>query len=210
MAPTSRELAILDLIVHELRTPLSVAAGSLPQMSAGLALTEPQQAAADRVTRALDHLTALAGQLRSWRRISDTSGRTPVALGPALAQALDSPDARKRDINFAPPHEGLDIQIMSAGDWFIPTLVAIIAAVVRSAPNRSTVPIEAAIDDREVRLLVGDVKGAGESEFPAEFVGGLGFSMPMARAAIEGAGGRIWSKGVDGRIAGVGLAWPRG
>ncbi len=209
MAPTSRELAMLDLIVHELRTPLSVAAGSLPQMSAGIALTEPQRAAADRVTRALETLHTLTDQLRTWRRLADARGRTPVVLAAALAQALDSPDARKRDINFAPPGTSLDIEIMSAPERFIPALIAVVAAVVRSAPNRSTVPIEARVDDHEVRLLLGEVDGTNESEFPAEFVGGLGFSMPMARAAIEHAGGKIWSKAVDGRIAGIGLAMPR-
>lgn len=209
MASTSRELAILDLIVHELRTPLSVAAGSLPHVSAGVSLTEPQQAAADRVNRALESLNTLTDQLRMWRRAADAPGQTPVPLASALAEALDSPDARRRDINFALPDTALDVQIMSVPGRFIPAMHAIVAAVVRSAPNRSTVQIEARVDDREVRLLLGDVGDTDESEFPAEFVGGLGFSMPMARATIERAGGRIWSKAVDGRIAGIGVAVQR-
>ena len=53
MASTSRELAILDLIVHELRTPLSVAAGSLAQVSAGSAFTAAQESAAERVEKLL-------------------------------------------------------------------------------------------------------------------------------------------------------------
>jgi hypothetical protein len=98
---------------------------------------------------------------------------------------------------------------MSVSDVFIPALASIVAAVVRSAPNRSTVGIDVALDAAEVRIVVGDLADARESDFPAEFVGGLGFVLPLARAAIESDGGRIWSATVDGRISGIGLAVPR-
>lgn len=209
MAPTSREFAILDLIVHELRTPLAVAAGSLPQVSADAALTEPQRAAAERVARALRQLNALADQLRAWSRVADSHVRTPVPIAAALAQALKAADARKREIRLVLSEMPPDIQIMSGAAPFIPTLAAIVAAVVRSAPNRSTVPVAVTADSTDVRIAVGDLTDAPESAFPAEFVGGLGFSMPLARAAIEGAGGRIWSKSVEGRVAGIGVAMPR-
>ena len=209
MASTARELAILDLIVHELRTPLSVAAGSLAQVSEGSAFTAAQQSAAERVERSLKTLTTLTDQLRAWSRTSDSTARMPVNLAAALARALDSDDARRRDIDFAAPEVPADVQIMSVGELFIPALASIVAAVVRSAPNRSTVGIDVTFDDREVRVVVGDVDPASELEFPAEFVGGLGFSLPMAKAAIEIAGGRIWSNGPDGRIAGIGFVVPR-
>jgi signal transduction histidine kinase len=209
MASTSRELAILDLIVHELRTPLSVAAGSLAQVSEGSAFTPAQQSAAERVERSLKTLTALTDQLRAWSRASDTTPRSPVNLAAALAPALESADGRRRGIDLVRPEVPADIKIMSVGDLFIPALTSIVAAVVRSAPNRSTVQIQVTFDDREVRILVGEVSSASELEFPAEFVGGLGFSLPLAKAAIEIAGGRIWSNGPDGRIAGIGVVMPR-
>jgi len=210
MASTSRELAILDLIVHELRTPLSVAAGSLAQVSEGSAFTPAQQSAAERVERSLKTLTALTDQLRAWSRASDTTPRSPVNLAAALAPALESADGRRRGIDLVRPEVPADIKIMSVGDLFIPALTSIVAAVVRSAPNRSTVRVQVTFDDREVRILVGEVSSASELEFPAEFVGGLGFSLPLAKAAIEIAGGRIWSNGPDGRIAGIGVVMPRG
>jgi signal transduction histidine kinase len=209
MASTSRELAILDLIVHELRTPLSVAAGSLAQVSEGAAFTPAQQSAAERVERSLKTLTALTDQLRAWSRASDTTPRSPVNLAAALAPALESADGRRRGIDLVRPEVPADIKIMSVGDLFIPALTSIVGAVVRSAPNRSTVRIQVTFDDREVRILVGEVSSASELEFPAEFVGGLGFSLPLAKAAIEIAGGRIWSNGPDGRIAGIGVVMPR-
>jgi signal transduction histidine kinase len=209
MASTSRELAILDLIVHELRTPLSVAAGSLAQVSEGAAFTPAQQSAAERVERSLKTLTALTDQLRAWSRTSDTTPRPPVSLAAALASALESADGRRRGIDIVLPEVPADIQIMSVGDLFIPALTSIVAAVVRSAPNRSTVRIQVTFDDREVRILVGELSSASELEFPAEFVGGLGFSLPLAKAAIEIAGGRIWSNGPDGRVAGIGVVMPR-
>jgi signal transduction histidine kinase len=209
MAPTSRELAILDLIVHELRTPLSVAAGSLAQVSAGAALTAAQRSAADRVERSLKALNALTDQLRAWSRVSDSIARMPVSLSTALTRAIDSADARRRDIDVALPEVPADVQIMSVGELFIPVLASIVAAVVRSAPNRSTVRIETTFDDRKVRVVVGEVDPASELEFPAEFVGGLGFVLPLARAAIESDGGRIWSSTVDGRISGIALVVSR-
>jgi signal transduction histidine kinase len=209
MAPTSRERAILDLIVHELRTPLSVAAGSLAQVLAG-ALSDAQQSAADRVDRSLKHLNGLADQLRGWSRASHAAARTPVNLEAAFARALDSADARRRDIDFGSPDVPADVQIMSGNDLFIPALASIVAAVVRSAPNRSTVGIDVMVDTTEVRIAVGDLSDAQDSEFAAEFVGGLGFVLPLARAAIESDGGRIWSNTADGRISGIGLSMPRG
>jgi len=209
MASTSRELAILDLIVHELRTPLSVASGSLAQVSAGSAFTAAQQSAAERVERSLKTLTALTDQLRAWSRVADSTVRVPVSLATALARAIDSADARRRDIDFAAPEVPADVLIMSGSELFIPALASIVAAVVRSAPNRSTVAIDVMADAGEVRIAVGDIADAEESEFPAEFVGGLGFVLPLARAAIEINGGRIWSNAADGRILGIALALPR-
>jgi len=209
MASTSRELAILDLIVHELRTPLSVASGSLAQVSAGSAFTAAQQSAAERVERSLKTLTALTDQLRAWSRVADSTVRVPVNLATALASAIDSADARRRDIDFAAPEVPADVLIMSGSELFIPALASIVAAVVRSAPNRSTVAIDVMADAGEVRIAVGDIADAEESEFPAEFVGGLGFVLPLARAAIEINGGRIWSNAADGRILGIALALPR-
>jgi signal transduction histidine kinase len=210
MAPTSRELAILDLIVHELRTPLSVAAGSLPQMSAGTALTQPQQAAADRVSRAFDNLNMLVDQLRTWRRIADSPRSAVVQLAPALSKAFRSTDAGTRGVTLALVSDpGPDILVMSAGEQFIPALASLVAAVVRSAPNRSTVRVEVVVETRDVRIAIGDVADAPDSEFPAEFIGGLGFSMPMAKMGLESAGGRVWSRTVDGRIVGIGLVVPR-
>jgi signal transduction histidine kinase len=209
MASTSRELAILDLIVHELRTPLSVAAGSLAQVSAGAAFTPAQQSAAERLERSLKTLTTLTDQLRAWSRASDSTARLPVNLAAALAGALDSADARRRDIDFAAPEVPADVLIMSASELFIPALASIVSAVVRSAPNRSTVGIDVVADGSEVWIAVGDIADVSESEFPAEFVGGLGFVLPLARAAIESSGGRIWSNAADGRILGIALALPR-
>jgi signal transduction histidine kinase len=209
MASTSRERAILDLIVHELRTPLSVAAGSLAQVLEGAAFAAAQQSAAERVERSLRTLTTLTDQLRAWSRASDSTARTPASLVAALARALDSADARRRDIDFATADVPADIRIMSAGELLIPTLASIVAAVVRSAPNRSTVPIDVVADANDVRIAVGDVADAQESEFPSEFVGGLGFVLPLARAAIESDGGRIWSSEADGRILGIALVLPR-
>jgi signal transduction histidine kinase len=208
MAPTARELAILDLIVHEFQTPLSVAAGSLSQVSSGVSLTGTQQAAAERVERSVRNLSLLTDQLRGWSRVTTSGPPTPVSLAPLIAQAIAVSDAPRRDINFAPPEVPDDVQVMGVRELLEPTLVSLVAAVVRSAPSRSTVGIDIDCDPDEVRVAIGDLGVAPESEFPAEFVGGLGFALPLARAVIESAGGRIWSNADEGRISGIAIALP--
>jgi hypothetical protein len=60
----------------------------------------------------------------------------------------------------------------------------------------------------EIRVLVGAINGAPTDGFDAERMGGLGFVLPLARAVVEAAGGRIWSASGSGRVVGIGLSLP--
>jgi hypothetical protein len=60
----------------------------------------------------------------------------------------------------------------------------------------------------EIRILVGAIGPPPGDRFEAERMGGLGFVLPLARAVIEAAGGRIWSAAGAGRVVGIGLSLP--
>ena len=85
-----------------------------------------------------------------------------------------------------------------------------IAACVRTAPDRASIPVVVEDDPGggEIRVLVGAIDSAASDGFDAERMGGLGFALPLARAIVESAGGRIWSACVSGRVVGIGLALP--
>ena len=66
---SSREVSLVDLVLHELRTRLTVAIGSLRQVGD---LADPtQQAALARALRSCERLEQLASQMRDWTRLED-------------------------------------------------------------------------------------------------------------------------------------------
>ena len=81
-------------------------------------------------------------------------------------------------------------------------LGAIFRAILREKPGPSTVIAERRLETRDGRpsalLIVGDEGSVQEAydQPPGPFDdkrGGLGLALPLARRAIEGVGGRIWS-----------------
>jgi signal transduction histidine kinase len=205
MPPTAREIAIPELIVHELRTPLAVASGSLAQLAEAAAFTASQQPAADRVARALNNAGQLVEQLRGWSRTSAASALSRVQLGPLLERAVTRCDAGRRGITVTTT-AAHGVEVMAAPDSVEGALASLVGAVVRSAPSKSTVPLNVTVLDSVVHIAIGDLGDSPPAAgFAAEFVGGLGFTLPVARATLESVGGRVWSNTPDGRVAGTGV-----
>jgi signal transduction histidine kinase len=202
MPQSARETALLDLLLHELRTPLSIASGSLSQaipedVSAG------QRNAAERLARALDRLALIADELRAWTRAAGESA-APMPLAAliehsALPELVDPARVLLLDVASPPA----DVLVM-AGPTTRSALQAAMRAVLRGALDGLTVPVAFRTAAETARIAMGDIDADGPvGEFAAEFSGGLGFSLPLARAVIEAVGGRIWSRMVDGRVAGI-------
>jgi signal transduction histidine kinase len=215
MADSPRHLAHIELILHELRTPVNVAAGSVAQ------LLEPdtdplpmaQQSVVARAARACSQLEQLCEDLRDWAQL--TGGGpviSPTPLAPALEEAAKAAEATRRDIVHLrlPDERRQEWRVMSPAGLLIRALTGVLAACVRTAPDRATVPV--AVEDdpglHEIRILVGAIGSAPTEGFEAECMGGLGFALPVARAVVESAGGRIWSAKGAGRVVGIGLALP--
>lgn len=209
----SRDVSLVDLIVHEMRTPLTVALGSIRHAD-GASPAEAEAALA-RARRSCERLERLAAEMRDFVRVAalPDASLAPVPLAPTLEAAVARVRA-ERDIAvttvFTPVEEsalGLKPQLESA-------MTAILMALARAAsPSEGLV-----ISVDEVRLKPnptdsheGVLKVVARREtatvddaadtFDAEWLGGLGFGLPLARAVIVRGGGTISSAlAPDGRL----------
>ena len=196
----SREVSLVELIVHELRTPLTVALGSLRQVD----LADPEaEAALGRARRSCERLEQIAADMREFVRVS--------SLDPSDATAIDLPAAVGRAIAVVTSLR--DVRIDMRGDTSALVLAfphrlegalsALLLALARAAgPGEPLFVTVTAADDRV--LVTGQRADAAPERaggFDAEWAGGVGFALPLARAAIERGGGRVCSADAsDGRF----------
>ena len=212
MADSARHLGHIELILHELRTPVNVAAGSLAQLLEpdSDALSAAQQPAITRAIRACSQMEQLCEDLRDWAHVSGGEPMvTTTPLAPALKEAAKAAEATRRDTVhlLLPEDRRQDWRVRSPSGLLVRALTGILAACLRTAPDRATVPV--VVDDdpglHELRILVGAISPTPGDKFEAERMGGLGFALPLARAVIEAAGGRVWSAAGAGRGVGIGI-----
>ena len=215
MGAKPRDRAVVELILHELRTPLNVASGSLAQLADATALSPGEHAHLERARRACASLELVARQLKDWTQQIDATPGPDTAVGPSLVEAV------RRAL--AQGGRGLDARVTIAKDAMVPVAAdpledavqALVAAVLRAAADRSSVPVLARpIEHDQTRgpamhITIGEAGPRGpDSSFDAEWLGGLGFSLPVARAVIESAGGAVWSEHAQGRLVGIGVELP--
>jgi signal transduction histidine kinase len=215
MADSARHLGHIELILHELRTPVNVAAGSLAQLlePESDAVTTAQQSTIMRAIRACSQMEQLCEDLRDWAHLSGSEPMvTATPLAPALKEAARAAEATRRDTVhlLLPDHQRQERRVMSPPGLLVRALTGILAACLRTAPDRASIPVvvEDDPDLHEIRILVGAISPPPGDKFEAERMGGLGFALPLARAVIEAAGGRIWSAAGAGRVVGIGLSLP--
>jgi signal transduction histidine kinase len=214
MGASSRDRAMVELILHELRTPLNVASGSIAQAAdeRNGALSAAQRAHLERARRACASLELVVRQLRDWTQLVEGPPGPDTPLGPAVTEAVQQAIERSG--------RGLDAPISLDADARVPiaprplgeALHALAAAVLRAAADGTRVAVHAQATDGGkslVRVTIGDTGSSTPgSGFDAEWQGGLGFSLPLARAIIESAGGVVWSHHAGGRLAGIGIELP--
>lgn len=203
-------LALLHLLLHELRTPLNVAAGSVAPLARGSAgpLSPDQQALTDRVARSIERLERVTGELREWLALTADERSTP-ARAFRLAPLLDELGHAVR----ASHQVSLTISGPAAGSAVLgdaarlpAALRAVMEAVCRAATPGASIPVVVDGTTNEVQLLIGDCgreNGPDAGTFTAEWIGGLGLGLPLARVVIEGQGGHIRSAVDSGRVKGI-------
>jgi signal transduction histidine kinase len=216
MASSSREVALMSLVLHELRTPLNVATGSLAQLlgQGAAGLSPAHRALAERASRACSSLDALAQQMRAWIGVHSAATTTTAPLAPLLHEAAAAAqEISGRGVRAVVSPMSADMVVsMRGGGLLGPALQSLIGAVARAAADGATVAVE--VSDRAdlgvAHVAIGQLGDASPaSGFPVELTGGLGFELALARAVIEASRGRVWSHEIDGRVAGVGVELQR-
>lgn len=203
MAPEAVNL--VDLVAHELRTPLTVALGSLRQLAVPDSPT--QRAALARALRSCERMEQLAADMRAWTHLQTSPPQTgPVALRSALSQAVGAASAARADVHIA-PGEPPEVAV-----WALPALLgdalsSLLVAVTRAADAGEVVAVETVMAADRVTIVMrrtADTASIGHTAFDAQWLGGLGFSLPLAHAVVTGGGGEVRSRqSADGRLTSI-------
>ena len=200
----TRAVSLIDLLVHELRTPLTVAIGSLRQVGG---LADPvQQAAAARALRSCERLEGLTAQMREWMRLEEAPPDAgPVSLAGVVAEATSATALRADEVDLMIGSVP-DVMVRAVPHLLPGALASLLGAMVRAADHGDAVAVEFALAPDTVTVVARKPGAAGpelDETFEAEWLGGLGFSMPLARAVIAAGGGTVASTLVDGRLQAV-------
>jgi signal transduction histidine kinase len=197
-----RDVSLVDLIVHEIRTPLTVALGSLGHAESA----DPASAgdALARARRSCERIERMAAEMRNYVRVSALPDAALVAV--PLDSAIETAVRRlaaERDIDVALSPVPAR-RVVAVPGQIEDALAALLLALGRAAsPSEGLVVAVSATETRVT--VVARRESAGDSRpadsFEAEWLGGLGFGLPLARAVVERSGGSIGS-GVagDGRL----------
>ena len=205
----SRAVSLVDLVVHELRTPLTVAIGSLRQIGE---LGDPtRQAALARAVRSCERVEQLVGQMRDWVRLEDSPAEPgTVALSQVLGEAVRVASATRQDVEIA-SGEVPDVMVHALPHLIAEAVASLLAALARASDAGDVLTIEAAVTDTVATIVASRIGASGDEvgTFEAEWLGGLGFSLPLARAVIAGGGGTAGSThAADGRLQAISVRLP--
>ncbi|MHA7634612.1 ATP-binding protein [Corallococcus sp. M7] len=208
----------LSMASHELRTPLTPLKATLEllirQLESGVGLTpERQRATFERLTRQVDRLTRLIGDMLDVSRLQ--SGRFALTVAPMDLTVL-AREVMERVQSTRPEREGLlSLDVPEGplmGRWDEQRLDQLLTNLVENAlrysPPRSPVSVRIREEDGQVRMDVED-RGIG---IPAEslpqlftpffrahnaaehYAGGLGLGLAICREIVERHGGRIQAR----------------
>ena len=204
----------LNLLIHDLRAPLSVAQGYLRLLSQNRLDGEAdRQRAFAQSIEALGRIGRLCEEAAAF--VAEPAGADgPVStlkVATVVEQISAACAARCSPLPFVAESQTLSGDIRGPHlDRVVQSLVVILCAVRRSTRNES-VRVSVLEEEKEARFLLGcDEDRAALMSRPAEtfdpWRGGHGIALPLACRTVIEAGGRIWTF-ADGRGA-VGIAFP--
>lgn len=203
----------LNLLIHDLRAPLSVAQGYLRLLQ-----QNRLEAEADRVRAMTQTMEALGRIGRLCEDAAAFVAEPPATAGPTMRlpvsqlveQVTEACTARCSPLTFvAEPSVTGTVRSVNL-DRLVQSLAVVLCAVRRSTRNE---PVRVSVheEEKEARFLLGcdEERAALMSDPPETFDpwrGGHGIALPLACRTIAEAGGRIWTT-ANGRGT-VGIAIP--
>ena len=196
MAEGARHLGHIELILHELRTPVNVAAGSIAQLLEPDMdpVTAAQHPVILRAARACSQLEQLCEDLRDWAQLAGgTPMVTPTPLAPALKEAAKSAETTRRDTVHLvlPGDQRQDWRVLSPPGLLVRALTGILTACLRTAPDRASIPV--VVDDDPARHEHSRPRGGDWSRADGRFRGrthGWGWFRAAACPRRDRIGGR--------------------
>jgi K+-sensing histidine kinase KdpD len=204
----------LNLLIHDLRAPLSVAQGYLrllqqnrleAEVDRQRALTQSMEAIG-RISRLCDEASAFVAE-----PVAVDGPRTSLPISKLVEQLNEACSARCSPLTFtAMPATSSGVVRGTQLDRVVQSVAVILCAARRSTAIDS-VRVSVHVEEKEARFLLGcdDDRAALTSQRPEVFDpwrGGHGIALPLACRIVAEAGGRVWTC-ANGQGA-VGIALP--
>ncbi len=196
---------LLSLGVHELRTPVTVAAGYIRMLLKEQAgpLSERQRKLLDEAEKSCGKLAALVADMSELAKLDAGEiafARQSVVLAPLLSEVAGSMhEGSDRDVTLAVDDVPITLMITGDSARLRSALAALVHATLRERGEPGVVRLRLQAAGSGITLGVGDdqsvrqvIEAPQDTAFD-EWRGGVGFSLPIARRVIEAHGGRIWS-----------------
>ena len=204
----------LNLLIHDLRAPLSVAQGYLRLLQQSrLVAEEDRQRAITQAMEALGRITRLCEDATAFiAEETSTAGPVQTVLISTLAERVsEACTARSSPLTFLLEPERLSGNVRGTQLDRVVESLAVILCAVRKSNRTDAVCVVVQEEQKEARFLLGcdDERSALLSRAPETFDpwrGGHGIALPLACRIVTEAGGRIWTS-ANGRGA-VGIAIP--
>jgi signal transduction histidine kinase len=204
----------LNLLIHDLRAPLSVAQGYLRLLQQNrLEVEADRQKALTQSIEALGRISRFCDDAAAWvAEPNDTDIPTmTMPVSNFIRQVSEVCTARCSPLEFAIATEQRSGVIRGTQLDRIVQSVAVILCAARRSTRNDSVSVSVQVEGKEARFLLGcdNDRAALVSGPPATFDpwrGGHGMALPLACRIVADAGGRVWTC-ADGRAA-VGIALP--
>lgn len=196
---------LLSLGVHELRTPVTVAAGYIRMLLKEQAgpLSERQRKLLDEAEKSCGKLAALVADMSELAKFEAGEialARQRIALASLLSEVANNmQEGGDRGVHLVVDEVPDGLVLTGDAVRLRNALAAIVYATLRERGEAGTVRLRVRRAAGAVTLAVGDDDAAAEVlEAPQdtpfeEWRGGVGFSLPIARRVIAAHRGRIWS-----------------
>jgi signal transduction histidine kinase len=209
----SEDRQLLSLIVHELRSPMSVVAGYLRLVlqNPAVQLAEPERKMITEANRSSGRVLQIVRELSELVALETGEGVRPLAPVPVFSVWEESvraapPPADVTTFSCAP--EDRAIEVPGDARRLKQAFAAVLAASLRERAAGDLASSGFVTGDAGARRVVIALGGSGiegrgddvlQKQAPFDWWrGGIGMVLPIARCIIDGHDGRIWSLSAEG------------